>query len=131
TQGDYPDKNKGNAQFTVQPWDQNKWNNITRYLTAWLSWSSGWWRGVLYQYVSFGLYDGDYSRGEIENHNAFAVWPVPSKNTFKGDGGAQRFHINLYLAEGTPPEEEQRVTITRFQRWNGLGTQHRLAFPSS
>jgi hypothetical protein len=111
-----PDRNSGNAQFTVQPWNKNQWHNITRfsvpdtqYLTAWLDWSSN---PPVYR-----LYKGNFPYEAIKYPGPlpFQEWTVPVGYTFKPNIGAPRFHINLYLAQGKPPQAEQRVTITRVQ----------------
>jgi hypothetical protein len=113
-----------NAQFTVQPWNANSsppnYPNLerltipdTRYLTAVMFHNLQGLLGVTYQ-----LFAGNYSLDDLakkENPPApFATWQVPT-DYIPPDGGCPRFHINLYLAKGTPPQKEQRITITRIQ----------------
>jgi hypothetical protein len=118
--GKWAQKDKtGNAQFTVQPWDKS--GNLkrltipdTRYLTAWMSRVGPGPTGPTYPVVHYKLFKGDYSQENIGKATPFAEWLVPTPYIPPSTGCA-RFHINLYLAEGLPPQKEQRITITRIQ----------------
>jgi hypothetical protein len=122
-----PDNN-GNAQFTVQPWDKGcdedscppQIQNLqrlnipdTRYLTAVM-----FCRPIGQNVVTYQLFAGDYSLDDLTKKEdppkPFASWQVPT-DCIPPDAGCPRFHINLYLAKGTPPQQEQRITITRIQ----------------
>jgi hypothetical protein len=103
-------------QFAVQPWNADP-NNLLRFSIPDTQYLTVWGHAVGdAPAAEFKVFAGDYSLDDVQKATPLQKWWVPQKYIPLFDVGCARFHINLYLAQGRPPEEEQRITITRIQR---------------
>ena len=123
-----------NAQFTIQPVDADPSPELIHrftipdpcpYITTLMTWKAPPEGG--FPVVLFAAYNGDFTYEQLKTGNYDVMpyllqkWQMVDPNNapkyvpLHTGQSCERLHINLYLAKGTPPTEEQRVTLTRFQ----------------
>jgi len=117
----------GNAQFTLQDWEQDK-NNIHRYsigegvteITLVMKWTAP------NKPVTFYQYNGKYTLDNLPSSATYSWTTDASQNKFIMADGCQRFHMNLWMGnfketdnKGTHPgpsnNQPQEIVVTNFQ----------------
>ena len=110
--------NPGDAQFMLQPWDNRPpglYFNIPQGIDA-ITVTLDWYLDASEQKVAkFAVYEGSYTFNDLPQ----ALAQLDATNSAFKDlipsHGWERFHFNLWLMHGKPPQGRQEVIITGFE----------------
>jgi len=116
----------GNAQFTLQPYDNNP-HPVSFFKippgTSAITIYNHWYKDPGFNLVSyFACYAGKWSLGNLPPREAAFAWWMPSNQEGikrlipdHTDTSCERLHLNLWLMHGAAPSGPQSVTVTGFE----------------